>query len=132
MKNQHALAPVNSLNFGGFYRNISSLQSTLDALVDAQKSVTPVYYIDDCQVSGDNIDISYTLNDNWADTILSMNALKSFVTTTGMNDYCFDSSINGCHVQDSGSLDLDTFIAENLFDVVGAYLKAKRIGQNVN
>lgn len=101
-------------------------------LVITKKLITPVYYVDDCQIDGDIINVDFTLNDAWAETTISLPDLKRFIVTTGLNDYCFDYSANGEHVQDSGSMELDAFIAENLSYVVGAYLQSKKICQNVN
>jgi hypothetical protein len=100
--------------------------------VVAPKTVNQVYYVEDCQINGDSINVDYTLNDNWSETIISIASLKSFVLTTGMNDYCYDRSVNGEHVQDSGSIDIDGFLNENFNAAVRTYLSSKRIGQNVN
>ena len=95
----------------------------------APRIVKNVYYVEDCQVTGDNITVDYTLNDEWYDTVISMTALKSFVESTGLNESIIDRSVNGEHEQDCFTISMDTFIAENLNAAVGDYLKAKRIGQ---
>lgn len=95
------------------------------------KTVNPVYYVEDCQLSGDSINVNYLLNDNWFNTVISMAVLRHFVLTSGLNEYCYDYNQNG-HVQVSGSFDLDTFMDENLNNAVMAYLRSKKVGQNVN
>lgn len=90
---------------------------------DARKALKPIYYIDQVEVSGDNVAVDYTLNDNWLFINLSLSELKQFALNRSLNDYCFDYLRDGEHVQDAGSFDLDTFMAENLEAVIKAYLQ---------
>lgn len=108
------------------------VQQSIDAFKAAQNTTQQIYYIDDCEIDGDDINVDYTLNDQWRATVISMAALKRFVRGNCLNDYCFDSCANGMHVQDAGSFDPNAFITENLNAVIKAYLQSKRIGQNVN
>lgn len=110
----------------------SIVQQSIDAFKAAQKPTQQIYYVDDSSIDGDDIHIDYTLNDQWRTTVISMAALKRFVQDYGLNDYCFDSCANGMHLQNAGSFEPDTFIAENLNACITAYLQSKRIGQNVN
>jgi hypothetical protein len=117
----------NAVNLTGVYnfdtRNVSTPRSI----------TAPVYYIDEAILDGQNIDVDYMLNDDWCRTTVDYLALKAFVVTTGLNDYCFDSSdCDGNHVQDSGSFNSDTYIAENFSVCVRDYLAAYKVGQNVN
>src|SRR4051812_10425261 len=103
---------------------------------DARKSSTtkskvlaPVYYIEDSILDGDSITVDYTLNDNWLVANINYPTLKTFVLTNGLNDYCYDyADCGGNHVQDSGTLHTDTFIAENLNACLKAYLEANKAG----
>lgn len=90
---------------------------------DARKALKPIYYVDQVEASGDNVAVDYTLNDNWLFINLSFSELKQFALNRSLNDYCFDY-MHGEHVQDAGSFDLDTFMAENLEAVIKAYLEA--------
>lgn len=97
-----------------------------------KQCVNPVYYVEEIILNDDIIGVAFTLNDEWMDTIIDTVNIKKFVLENGMNDYCFDYSTNGCHVQDCGTLPIDAYCSENLNDVVKAYLKARKVGQNVN
>ncbi len=98
----------------------------------APKIATPVYNIEGTIILNNNINVEFTINDDWFTAVVSMAALKSFVGDTGLNDYCFDYEVNGEHVQDAGTYDTDTFIADYLDESIEAYLRSKRVGQNVN
>lgn len=87
------------------------------------RNASPIIYIDQADVTGDNIAVDYTLNDQWLSINLSLSELKQFTLNRSLNDYCFDYCY-GEHVQYSGSYDIDTFIAENLNSLVKAYLEA--------
>jgi hypothetical protein len=88
-----------------------------------------IFYIDEVKINGDTVTIDYTLNDNWNVAVLSLQGLKKFALNMGMNDYCFDF-MHGEHVQEAGSFDIDTFLAEKLDDVIKAYLEVDRIEQS--
>jgi hypothetical protein len=100
----------------------------------AKKQLSAVYYVHDAIICEVGVDVEYTLNDEWLTASIEIQALKAFVIKTGMNDYCFDSAdYCGCHVQDSGSFEVDTYISENLNEAVRGYLEAIKAGQfNVN
>jgi hypothetical protein len=108
--------------------NLINSQSDLNTR--SQTVVKPVYFIELANVNGQVIEVDYTLNDEWYFTTITMPALISFIESTGMNEYCFDSSdYTGEHLQEAGTFNIDTFINENLNEAVQAYFLAKRIGQ---
>ena len=118
-------------NQSGLLSVLSQRKSSI-LTTKAAASTKIVYYVEDCTGNGEMIDVDYTLNDEWLSTSVKSSDLRLFVLTNGLNDYCFDSCANGVHLQDAGSYEPDTFIAENLNAVIKAYLQAKKIGQNVN
>lgn len=95
----------------------------------AANTTAPVYYVDSAVNDGKDVDVDYTLNDEWARVVIPFTSLKSFVVTKGLNEFCFDSCANGCHVQDAGTYDIDTFMSEELNAVVKAYLETNKVGQ---
>ncbi|MDB5131789.1 MAG: hypothetical protein JWR02_1538 [Mucilaginibacter sp.] len=105
-------------------RNVSI--STLKA----SKPSKAVYYVENADILGDNIDVDYTLNDDWKSTSLNLQALTRFIITNGLNDYCYDSSDHrGEHIQDSGTIEIGEYLAENLKPAVRAYLQSIKAGQ---
>ena len=106
----------------------STLNPKTSAPVAAKKQA-PVYYVDDCQVNGDRVSVDYTINDEWAEANLSLTELKNFVLSTGLNEFIFDYSVNGEHVQDSGCWNADDYLAENFRFVVKSYLEAAKVWQ---
>lgn len=98
------------------------------------KQLPAIYYVDDVVLFGTSIEVEYTLNDEWLTGSIEFESVKAFVIRTGMNDYCFDAADHsGCHLQNSGSFEVDTFINENLKEVVRVYLDAIKAGQyNLN
>ncbi|SCW88361.1 hypothetical protein [Mucilaginibacter sp. NFR10] len=94
------------------------------------KQLPAIYYVDDVVLLGTSIEVEYTLNDEWLTASIEFQTVRAFVIKTGMNDYCFDTAdCGGCHVQDSGSFEVDTYISENLNDTVLAYLQSIKAGQ---
>jgi len=97
----------------------------------ATNNQTPVYYIDECKVTGDRVQVDYTINHEWAVANLSITDLKNFVRSTGLNEWVFDSCVSGEHQQDSGCFNVDDFLAENLNLVVKNFLQTTKVWQNV-
>jgi len=91
----------------------------------SQKTIIPTYWIEDAICDGNNVEVDFTINDEWESTAINYNELRTFVEASGLTNYCFDYSVNGTHVQDAGTFNVDTFLAENLNDAVRAYLEAK-------
>ncbi|OOQ57117.1 hypothetical protein [Mucilaginibacter pedocola] len=101
------------------------------------RTATPakaVYEVDSAVIIGSAVEVEYFLNDAGLSISIALQTLKSYVAAEGMNEYCFDSSdYAGCHVQDAGTADIDTYLDENLEGAVAAYLQSIRAGQhNVN
>jgi hypothetical protein len=91
--------------------------------LNARNASKNTFQIEDVTVTGDKVAVDYLLNDEWLSTNLSLSELKQFALNRSMNDYIFDYCY-GEHVQESGSLDIDTFMSENLEAVIKAYLEA--------
>lgn len=77
----------------------------------------------DAVITGDNVAVDYTLNDNWLFISLSLSELKQFALNRSLNDYIFNH-MHGRHIQHEGSFPIDTFMAENLEAVIKVYLEA--------
>ena len=116
--------------WGQLFTNLSAIQSTIDNLPKPQKISRPEYYVDNCIVDNGRVLVDYTINDEWAEANLSLTELKNFVLSTGLNEWIFDYSVNGEHVQDSGCVDAENYLEENLRFVVKSYLEAAKVWQN--
>lgn len=77
--------------------------------------------IEDVEVLNGTVTVDYLFNDNLLVAKLCYEGLKEYALNHSLNDYVFDT-MHGEHIQDAGSLDIDTFVAENLKEVVLAYL----------
>jgi hypothetical protein len=107
-----------------------NVRNTLPILPEAVKPAKAVYYVESALICGELIEVDYTLNDKWLTFSFELQALKNFVYATGLNDYCYDrSDYAGEHVQDSGIIEMDTYIDENVECAVKAYLQAGKVGQ---
>jgi len=110
------------------------VRNTFPDSLNIDKHTKRVYYIDDVSLCGDIISIDYTLNETWFSTSIELAALKQFIINTGLNDYCFDSSDHsGEHIQDSGFIEMNDYLSDNLNIAIKAYLEAEKAGQyNIN
>lgn len=82
-----------------------------------------VYYIDNVIITGDKVAVDYTLNDEWLEITLSYTELKQFALNRSLNDFILDY-MKGEHIQENVRFDMDTFLTENLNDVIKTYLEA--------
>lgn len=87
------------------------------------QKLTPVYSIESATISGNIVKVDYLLNNDWKETEVNYNLLEEFAINMGMNDYCFDK-MEDEHVQDSGTSDIDNYMAENLDEVVKYFLES--------
>lgn len=103
-------------------------------ITNAVKPAFNAYYIEDAMITGELVNVEFSLDDKWHTMTIELQALLNFAIDTGLNDYCFDSAdYVGEHSQDYGTFDIDTYIDENIAVVVKAYLqsvKAKQINLN--
>lgn len=92
---------------------------------NARNASTPkVYEIESAEVNGYIVLVDLLINSGWSYACISLLDLESFVKATGMNEFVIDSCACGEHVQDAGSFDAETFVIENLNEVLIAYFKA--------
>jgi hypothetical protein len=119
----------NSEILGGFFYAYRE-----NAIARKKAVILNIYYIDEVSIDGNQVDVDYTLNDEWARVTIRLSDLKSFIIATGMHHYEFNySDYSGNHTQDAGLLDVDTFLCENIKVAVRAYFEVNKIGQyNVN
>lgn len=96
----------------------------------SNKKPQAVYYIEDITVSGPTVEVEFMLNEAWLISTIDFQNLKIFISNSGLNDFCFDSSdFAGNHIQDCGSIEIEEYLSENLNTAVLAYLKARKVGQ---
>ena len=72
--------------------------------------------------------VDFFINDGELESLTITNQqLKHFALATGLNEYVFDYSCGGDHIQLSGSQDIDNFLVENRDEVIKAFLEVNRI-----
>lgn len=89
----------------------------------AGKFPKAIYWIEEAISDGNNVEVDFTINDEWVNATIKFTDLRTFTIEQGLNDYCFDYSVAGEHVQDAGTFDVDTYLAENLNEAVRTYLE---------
>lgn len=96
---------------------------TFSLTSNARKASTPpVYEIEDTKIDGYSVFVDLIINGKPSFKCIAIADLSQFVIKTGMNEWVIDSMYCGDHCQDAGSFDAETFIHENLTEVLTAYL----------
>jgi hypothetical protein len=84
--------------------------------------------IEDVTLVSGVVTVDFIINDGDLQTLtVTLNQLKQFALNTGLNEFVFDYSENGNHVQVAGSHDIDLFMDENLKEVLKCYLEIDRL-----
>jgi hypothetical protein len=83
--------------------------------------------IEDVVVIAGVVTVDYLLNGEEKTDTVTLHQLTQFALNTGLNEYVYDHNCGDEHIQLEGSHDIDTFMSENLNEVVKAFLEVKRI-----
>lgn len=86
-----------------------------------QTKIKNIISLEDVEVSGNEVAVSYYFNGKPLETKLEFEDLTLFAENRGMNEFIFDG-FDGDHFQDEATQPIAEYMSENLNEVVLAYL----------
>lgn len=110
-----------SLLFGMYIKSCTFDVSNIKTM----KHQAVKFSIEDITVSGNNVEVPYFINDGeLKEAVLSFQTLKEFAISMGMNKWSWDYMQDEAK-EESGEIDIDIYMEENINEVVKHYLECK-------